>query len=130
MQLTAASAYADPKRPDRVQLDHPAGALKSAGPRDLNLTARSGLYNRTADKLDLTGEVELTTSDGYRFDTDRARINLQDGQVVGDQPIQGAGPTGTLSADRFEIRDQGDLLRFEGRVKVTLPPHPPRDEAS
>ncbi len=129
-QLTATSAYADPKRPDRVQLDHPAGALTAAGPRDLNLTARNGLYNRGADKLDLTGAVELTTSDGYRFDTERARINLKDGQVVGDQPIQGAGPTGTLSADRFEIRDQGDLLRFEGRVKVTLPPHPPRDEAS
>jgi lipopolysaccharide export system protein LptC len=129
-ELTAASAYADPKRPNLVHLDHPDGALTGGGPRDLNLTARSGIYNRTADKLDLKGGVELTTSDGYRFDTDSARINLQKGQVVGEQPIQGSGPTGTLSADRFEILDKGDRLRFEGRVKVTLPPHPPRDEAS
>ncbi len=127
--LTAASAYADPKRPDRVHLDRPAGALTTAGPRDLNLTAQGGLYNREADKLDLDGGVTLTTSDGYRFDTVRARIDLREGLVVGDRPIQGSGPTGTLSADRFQIYGQGDRLRFEGRVKVTLPPSP-RDEAS
>jgi hypothetical protein len=50
--------------------------------------------------------------------------------VIGEQPIQGFGPAGTLSADRFEIHDSGALLRFEGRVKVTLPPRPSRDEAS
>jgi lipopolysaccharide export system protein LptC len=129
-QLTAASAYADPKQPDRVHLDHPTGALTTTGPRDLNLTAQTGVYNRAADKLELGGGVELTTSDGYRFDTDRAHIDLKDGQVIGDRPIAGSGPTGKLAADRFEIRDKGDLLHFEGRVKVTLPPHPPRDEAS
>jgi lipopolysaccharide export system protein LptC len=129
-ELTAASAYADPKRPNRVHLDRPAGALTKAGPRDLNLTAQSGLYNRDADKLDLDGGVELTTSDGYRFDTDSARIDLRRGLVIGERPIQGAGPTGTLSADRFEIHDKGDRLHFVGRVKVTLPPSRPRDEAS
>jgi len=129
-ELTAASAYADPKQPDRVHLNRPAGALTAAGPRDLNLTARIGLYNRAGDKLDLKGSVELTTSDGYRFDTDRAYIDLKSGQVIGDRPIRGVGPTGKLSADRFEIRDKGDLLRFEGRVRVTLPPRPPRAEAS
>jgi lipopolysaccharide export system protein LptC len=129
-ELTAAAAYADPKLPNQVHLDHPAGALTGAGPRDVNLTARHGLYNRSADKLDLNGTVELTTSDGYRFDTDHAHIDLKSGDVVGDQPIQGSGPTGTLWAERFQILDKGDLLHFEGRVKVTLPPHPARDEAS
>jgi lipopolysaccharide export system protein LptC len=129
-ELTAASAYADPRRPDRVRLEHPAGALASADSRDVNLSARSGFYDRAADKLDLTDGVKLTTSDGYRFATDRARINLHDGQVTGDRPIRGTGPTGTLSADRFEIEDQGDHLRFEGRVRVTLPPRAPSGEAS
>jgi lipopolysaccharide export system protein LptC len=129
-ELTAASAYTDPKQPNRVKLDRPAGALTSDGPRDLNLIARSGLYDRAAAKLDLIHGVELTTSDGYRFDTERARINLKDGGVIGEHPIQGSGPTGTLSADRFEIRDKGDLLHFEGRVKVILPPRGARQEAS
>jgi lipopolysaccharide export system protein LptC len=116
-----------------VHLDHPAGTLE--GPRDMNLIALTGLYDRAAQKLDLNGNVELTTSDGYHFETDSTRINLQQGWAVGERPIQGSGPTGTLSADRFEIRDKGDVLRFEGRVQVTLPPGqhhgpPPQDQAS
>jgi lipopolysaccharide export system protein LptC len=129
-ELTAASAYIDPKRPNRVHLDHLAAELTPASKRNLNLVALKGLYYRADDKLDLDGDIELTTSDGYRFETQSARINLERGRVIGEQPIQGFGPTGTLSADRFEIRDGGDLLRFEGRVKVTLPPRQPRDEAS
>jgi lipopolysaccharide export system protein LptC len=129
-QLTAASAYVDPKRPNRVHLDRLAAQIAPASRRDVNLVALKGLYNRAADKLDLDGDIALTTSDGYRFETQSARINLQSGQVIGEQPIQGFGPTGTLSADRFEIHDSGQLLRFEGRVKVTLPPGQPRDEAS
>ena len=49
---------------------------------------------------------------------------------IGDRPVSGAGPAGTLAADRFEIRDGGDVLRFEGRVKVTVQPEPPRGAAS
>ena len=129
-ELTAASAYVNPKRPARVHLDRLAAEIAPASQRDLNLVALKGLYNRNAEKLDLDGDIALTTSDGYRFETQSARIDLQKGQVIGEQPIQGFGPAGTLSADRFEIHDSGALLRFEGRVKVTLPPRPSREEAS
>jgi lipopolysaccharide export system protein LptC len=121
-ELTAASAYVDPKKPSHIHLDHLAADLTPADKRDLRLVALTGLYNRAADKLDLDCDIALTTSDGYRFETQSARINLQIGKVIGDQPVAGWGPAGTLEADRFEIHDNGQLLRFEGRVKVTLPP--------
>jgi lipopolysaccharide export system protein LptC len=129
-ELTAASAYIDPKKPNQVHLEQLAADLAQSSRRDLNLVALTGLYHRSADKLDLDGDIALTTSDGYRFETASARINLAAGRVVGDQPVAGWGPAGTLAADRFEIIDSGKLLRFEGRVKVTLPPRPGQDGAS
>jgi len=129
-ELTAESAYVDPKKPSHIHLEQLAAELTPASKRDLRLVALTGLYNRAADKLDLDGDIALTTSDGYRFETQRARINLQAGRVVGNQPVEGWGPTGTLSADRFEIHDSGQLLRFEGRVKVTLPPPGAPERAS
>ena len=129
-ELTAASAYVDPEKPSLIHLEQLAAELTPASRRDLRLVALTGLYNRAADKLDLDGDIALTTSDGYRVETQRARINLQAGRVVGNQPVEGWGPTGTLSADRFEIRDGGQLLRFEGRVKVTLPPPGAPERAS
>jgi len=129
-ELTAASAYVDPKKPSLIHLEQLAAELTPASKRDLRLVALTGLYNRAADKLDLDGDIALTTSDGYRFETQSARINLEAGRVVGKQPVEGWGPAGTLSADRFEIHDSGQLLRFEGRVKVTLPPPGAPERAS
>lgn len=119
-EVTAVSAYMNPMRPNRVQLDRLAADIPAAGSRDLHVTAPQGTYFRANGKLDLGGGIVLTTSDGYRFQTESAMVNLAGSQVVGSQPIAGRGPAGKLSADRFEIQDGGELLRFEGRVKVTL----------
>jgi lipopolysaccharide export system protein LptC len=129
-QVTAASAYADPAHPDRIHMEQMAAEIATAGKRDLSVVALTGTYDRASEELELTGGIELTTSDGYRFETPSAQINLQRGQVIGRQPIEGSGPSGTLSADRFEIRDGGKVLRFDGRVKVRLPPRPDGERAS
>jgi lipopolysaccharide export system protein LptC len=120
-ELTAASAYLDPIQPERVHLDQPAADIDARGQRDFRVMAVSGIYDRDRERLDLNGGIELTTSDGYRFRTGSATLNLDHGRVVGREAIAGSGPGGTLSADRFEFEDGGQILRFEGRVKVTLP---------
>jgi lipopolysaccharide export system protein LptC len=121
-ELTAASAYLDPSRPDRVHLDRLAADIDARGQRDFYVVAVSGIYDRDRDRLDLNGGIELTTSDGYRFQTPSATLNLDRGRVVGQEPIAGSGPGGTLSADRFEFEEGGQILRFKGRVKVTVQP--------
>jgi len=124
-EVTAATAFLDPGRPNLIRLDRLAADIATTGRRDLKLAALHGLYNRASEKLDLNGDVELLTSDGYRFETQSALINLKAGRVQGAEPIAGSGPAGTLEADRFEILDGGDRLRFQGRVKVTVRPQPP-----
>jgi lipopolysaccharide export system protein LptC len=119
-EVTAASAYMNPLRPNRVRLSRLAADIPTAGWRDLHVTALEGTYFRANGKLDLGGDIVLTTSDGYRFQTESALVNFAGGKVVGSQPIAGAGPAGKLSADRFEIREGGEVLRLEGRVKVIL----------
>lgn len=120
--VTAASAYVDPTRPNFIHLDQMAADIETAARRDVRITALSGTYNRAGEKLDLDGGVELTTSDGYRFASESAELLLRQGRVVGDQPIAGQGPVGTLDAQRFEILEGGEVLRFEGRVKVIVQP--------
>lgn len=126
-EVTASSAYLDPAKPNRIHLDRLAADIDSRGQRDLRVMATSGIYNRNTENLDLSGGIELNTSDGYRFKTESAWLNLQRGRVIGRTPIAGSGPAGTLSADRFEVQDGGDVLRFKGRVKVILYPHAAED---
>jgi lipopolysaccharide export system protein LptC len=121
--VTARSASLDPLEANMVHLDRPTAEIALGNDGDIHMTALTGVYDRDTDKLLLDGGIEVVTSSGYRFATPSARVHLAQGRVDGLQPIEGDGPSGKLSADRFEIKDAGDILRFEGRVKVTvLPP--------
>jgi lipopolysaccharide export system protein LptC len=126
-ELTAHSASLDPLTPNLIHLDQLAANLARRD-GDVRLTATNGTYDRDAENVLLDGGIEVHTSSGYRFATPSAKVMLEDGRVIGRQPIEGAGPAGQLSANRFEIRDAGHVLRFEGRVKVTLLPQAKAEE--
>lgn len=126
-ELTAHAASLDPLAPNLIHLDQLAADL-ARGDGDVRLTAINGTYDRDAENLLLDGGIEVNTSSGYRFTTPSAKVILEDGRVIGRQPVEGTGPTGQLSADRFEIRDAGDVLQFDGRVKVTLIPQAKAEE--
>jgi lipopolysaccharide export system protein LptC len=121
-EVTAASAHLDPTQPNRIHLDQLAADIATAGTRQVRLLAVSGIYDRDAEDVNLSGGIELTTSDGYRFETPSALLKLDRGRVVGREPIAGSGPSGTIAAERFEFQDGGGVLRFNGRVRVTLHP--------
>lgn len=129
-EVVAEAATVDPVQPNRILLDQLSANLERSNASRLHLRADSGVYYRAIEKLNLTGDIELTTSDGYRFLTDSAQVSFARGRVIGEEAIEGSGPAGTLAADRFEIRKGGDILRFEGRVRVTVQPAPPRDGAA
>lgn len=126
--VTARSASLDPLQTNMIHLDQPSAEIALGSDGDVQMSALNGTYDRDTDRLVLDGGIEVVTSSGYRFATSSARVNLAQGRVHGLQPIEGAGPNATLSADRFEIKDAGDILRFEGRVKVTVLP-PAEDNA-
>jgi lipopolysaccharide export system protein LptC len=129
-ELTARAASLDPLQANVVHLEQPAADIALGEDGDVHLLAASGTYDRDTGRLLLDGGIEVVTSSGYRFVTPSARINLGQGQIRGWQPIEGEGPAGTLSANRFEIQDAGDVLRFDGRVRVTVLPPAGRDAAS
>lgn len=128
--VTAHSASLDPLQANLIHLDRPVADIAFGNDGDVHMSALTGTYDRDAEKLLLDGGIEVETSGGYRFATPSARVNLAQGRVRGVQPIEGAGPAGTLSADRFEIQDAGDVLRFEGRVRVTVLPPGEGDDPS
>jgi lipopolysaccharide export system protein LptC len=127
-EVTAASAHLNPSQPNRIHLNELAADIASTGTRQVRLLAVSGVYDRDTADVNLSGGIELTTSDGYRFETPSALLKLDRGRVVGHEPIAGSGPSGTIAAERFEFRDGGEVLHFTGRVRVTL--HPDSDVRS
>lgn len=82
--------------------------------------AETGRYDANNRVLDLYSDVNLNTDDGYSFASEHARIFLREARVVGERPVSGSGPMGSIRADSYEIREGGDLLIFDGNVRMTL----------
>ena len=89
----------------------------------LALSANEGLYQRDAERLDLTGDVTVRSDAGHEFITTEAHIDLTAGSAKGHEPVSGKGPHGLLDAGNFALLDRGQVMTFGGRVRVTLLPH-------
>lgn len=124
-EVKASSAFLDPSDPDRIHLDQLLATLERSDASKVHLRADEGIYLRKKDALELDGDLELTFGQGYRFTTASAYVDLGRGHVAGADPVQGEGPVGALAADGFDIENGGKLLRFKGRVQVTIWPERP-----
>jgi lipopolysaccharide export system protein LptC len=99
------------------QLDYD---LISANEQAEGVLARTGLFDADARTLDLNADVQFRTQSGYAFLADHARIYLSEERVVGDSPVEGEGPLGTIRADAYEILDGGDRVVFTGNVRTLI----------
>ena len=88
----------------------------------LVLTANSGVYNQKIKVLDLKGAVNLFHDSGFEFNTETAKVNLEQGIAEGKVPIKGQGPFGQLDAQGFRIENKINRIYFTGKSKLTLYP--------
>jgi lipopolysaccharide export system protein LptC len=84
------------------------------------VTANSGTYSTKADKVVLRDQVVVTSQQGYKAFLREAAIEMKKGNVVSEQPVEIKLPNGVLKANRLEIVDSGDLIRFEGGVVLDI----------
>jgi lipopolysaccharide export system protein LptC len=47
-------------------------------------------------------------------------VDVRGSNIVSDKPVEVKTATWTINANRMEVRDSGDLMRFERGVFVTL----------
>lgn len=85
----------------------------------ISLNAGSGVLGINSKQLELADGVEVFY-DSYQFRTDHASVDINKGSAVGDSPVEGQGAIGTIQAKSFEILDKGNILHFNGLVRMLL----------
>jgi lipopolysaccharide export system protein LptC len=88
------------------------------------LLAETGRYRQKTKRLTLGGAVSLYSDRGYELHATEVAVDLEAGSAVTEKPVQGHGPFGDLTAQRMEIGERGERLRFDRGVRVTLRPAP------
>ncbi len=119
----------DPNRMDfekiTGQLNIPEDGSTSNNPLGsdkINLRADKGRMKSEENTMILTGDVTLTSEDNYEFRTERARIHFKDSSVTGPTTINGRSKMGTIVADSFKVKDNGNHIFFIGNVKTYIDP--------
>jgi lipopolysaccharide export system protein LptC len=118
--VTAALARQLPNQKDLLALQTPRAELTARPGSRIVMTAGSGVYQSAAGLLDLFGRVDLLRPDGSRFETRRAHLDLSANTARGEDPVEGQGPQGTISARGFRILDKGNTILFTGKARAVL----------
>ncbi|WP_102225841.1 LPS export ABC transporter periplasmic protein LptC [Acidimangrovimonas sediminis] len=126
---TAPAAPAVPAKPGaratvvHATFDHPDGGYTK-------VDAQHGKVNPTTGNMDLSGGVVITTSDGYRMDTDALTGRLDRTHLQSAGAVAGTGPLGRIDADHMVIdatpgadgKPGPYVLVFNGDVKLVYTP--------
>ena len=74
------------------------------------------------DQLTLTDKILVISSTGYEGHLTQAVVDVKKGVIVSQSPVDVKMLNGTINANRLQVDDNGDLIRFDGGVTMILMP--------
>ena len=118
-ELTADTAAQDMTKPDLVELRNIRAKVEMQDKSMMELTAITGLYDSKGETLRLDRDIRLNTS-SYRARLSEAMIDIRKGSVVSEHPVEVKMLQGTLNANRLDIVDSGEVVRFHDGVVMDM----------
>jgi len=119
-ELTADTAAQDMTKPDMVELHNIRAKVEMQDKSKLEMSAATGLYDAKAETLKLDRDILLNSSTGYQGRLSEALVDIRKGNVVSEHPVEVRLLQGTLNANRLDIVDSGDIIRFHGGVVMDM----------
>jgi lipopolysaccharide export system protein LptC len=129
-ELWAKTATQDVTDPDHVELATLRAKVLQEDKSTITMDARTGLFDTKSQMLDLHKDIFLQSSTGYEARLSSALVDIANGTVASDEPVDVKLLNGTLRSDRLHIVEKGDLVVFEGNVVMNLVMDHPTDRAA
>ncbi len=120
--LTADTATQTRDVPREITLDKPVAEIRNSVGGWYLGKARSGLYREADRRLDLQGDIEIFSSDGYELRGEQASFDLNAGTVLSDAPVSGQGPIGVIKGNALVVGRNEKVVYLYGGVSATLYP--------
>ncbi|MFM8988603.1 MAG: LPS export ABC transporter periplasmic protein LptC [Alphaproteobacteria bacterium] len=108
-----------------TELEEPKGDILLSAGSWIAVEARQGVYDKSAETLDLSGDVSVFHDRGYQLRTERARVFLSPGEAEGDAPVHGQGPDTELRGAGFRLEAKGARILLLGESRIVFFPQEP-----
>jgi lipopolysaccharide export system protein LptC len=130
-ELWAKTATQDVTDPDHVELATLRAKVLMEDQTTVTMDARTGLFDTKSQLLDLRKDVFLQSSTGYEARLTSALVDIANGTVASDEPVDVKLLNGTLRSDRIRVKEKGDVVLFEGNVVMNMiMDHPAADPSA
>ncbi len=120
--ITADMATQQESDRELVTLDILQADIAMADGSWIAVSAATGEFHTGRQSLLLQGKIDAYSDLGYEFHAKTAAIDLNEGSLESDMPVQGQGPLGQISANGIRLTQRGENMLFVGGVKVTIFP--------
>jgi lipopolysaccharide export system protein LptC len=106
-------------RPDILELRNIRAKVEMQDKSTIVMTAVSGIYDSKGETLRLNQEI-LVNSSSFQGRLSEAQVDIRSGNVMSEHPVEVKLLQGTLNANRLNIVESGDLMRFHGGVVMDM----------
>jgi lipopolysaccharide export system protein LptC len=121
-ELTAAAAAQDLTNPGVLELKDVRARVQMVDKSKVDIQAATGVYDTKADQLILKTDVLVVSSGGYEARMKEASIDIKQNKIVSEKPVDVKLVNGTLIANRMEVVENGELMRFSNGIELYLVP--------
>jgi lipopolysaccharide export system protein LptC len=119
-ELTARAASQDILKPDLVELKEIHAVVQLQDRGLMEMTAPTGVYNSKTEALDLSNNIVMVASSGFECRLSEAKVDIRNGHIVSEKPVDVKFASGTINSNRLEVTDSGALIRFGGGVIMNV----------
>lgn len=125
--LTAEQARPDPAEPGRMTAERLSAEFEVPDGSRVTAVAGQGAVDSPAQRIELLGGVEVTTSTGYRVQSDGLWAALDRTSLASTGPVEAEGPPGRIAAEAMEMTQDPEnpatyVLVFKGGVRLVYEP--------
>ncbi|WP_056803403.1 LPS export ABC transporter periplasmic protein LptC [Bosea sp. Root381] len=123
-EVRAEAALQEIRNPTQVELQTLTARLQMEREGWVTVNAKTGHFDTQKESLRLVDDVRVTTEAGYDIRMRTADVDFKSGTVVSKEPVKVSLGTTTVDADTLDVKDNGALIAFQGRVRVYIPNAP------
>ena len=118
--MNAIRALQDIKNPNLITLQDVTAALPMSDDVMAQVTASSGLFDRTADNLNMTEPFDVKMSNGVTAHFQTAHLDIAGGSMSTDKPVTILTKDASIIAQTMKITDKGKTITFTGQVRLNV----------
>jgi LPS export ABC transporter protein LptC len=116
--ITSKRGYQDKETVDLVHMEDLTGTFRRKSGQSIEVFAKTGQYDAKAKEMDLEGNVKIVEKDRFTATMAKARVTLEQKNLVSNVPVVVEMDSGTIHANGLLVSDDGNNIKFLNGVKA------------